>query len=79
MNENALPTVFKWEGGGKDVFITGTFSDWKPLKMCSSHGDFVTIINVPEVLVPVALCLANTIPTFRVSMSISSSLMERKL
>lgn len=30
------------------MFITGTFSDWKPIKMCHSHGDFVTIINVPE-------------------------------
>ena len=28
-----LPTVFKWEGGGKDVFISGTFSDWKPVPM----------------------------------------------
>ncbi|XP_054154253.1 5'-AMP-activated protein kinase subunit beta-1-like isoform X1 [Oppia nitens] len=48
INENALPTVFKWEGGGKEVFITGTFSDWKPIKMCHSHGDFVAIIDVPE-------------------------------
>lgn len=47
--DDALPTVFKWEGGGKEVSIAGTFSDWKPIKMCSSHGDFVTIINVPEV------------------------------
>lgn len=23
-----LPTVFKWEGGGKDVYITGTFNNW---------------------------------------------------
>jgi 5'-AMP-activated protein kinase regulatory beta subunit len=49
INENALPTVFKWEGGGKEVFITGTFSDWKPIKMCASHGDFVAIVDVPEV------------------------------
>ena len=49
INENALPTVFKWEGGGKEVFITGTFSDWKPIKMCHSHGDFVAIVDVPEV------------------------------
>ncbi|CAG2119448.1 unnamed protein product, partial [Medioppia subpectinata] len=48
INENALPTVFKWEGGGKEVFITGTFSEWKPIKMCHSHGDFVAIIDVPE-------------------------------
>lgn len=44
----ALPTVFKWEGGGKQVFISGTFSDWKILPMVRSHGDFVTIIDLPE-------------------------------
>lgn len=44
----ALPTVFKWEGGGKQVYISGTFSDWKILPMVRSHGDFVTIIDLPE-------------------------------
>ncbi|CAL8072687.1 unnamed protein product [Calicophoron daubneyi] len=24
-----VPTVFKWEGGGKDVYISGTFNGWK--------------------------------------------------
>lgn len=24
-----LPTVFKWEGGGKEVYISGTFNGWK--------------------------------------------------
>lgn len=43
-----LPTVFKWDGGGKDVYISGTFSDWKALPMVKSHGDFVTIIDLPE-------------------------------
>lgn len=41
-------TVFKWEGGGKNVFISGTFSGWKALPMVKSHGDFVTIIDLPE-------------------------------
>lgn len=44
----ALPTVFKWEGGGKQVYISGTFSEWKALPMVKSHGDFVTIIDLPE-------------------------------
>lgn len=44
----ALPTVFKWDGGGNQVFISGTFSNWKPLPMVKSHGDFVTIIDLPE-------------------------------
>lgn len=43
-----LPTVFKWDGGGKDVYITGTFSDWKPMKMAQSQGDFVTVVDIPE-------------------------------
>ncbi|XP_023222962.1 5'-AMP-activated protein kinase subunit beta-1-like [Centruroides sculpturatus] len=36
IDETALPTVFKWEGGGKDVFISGTFTDWKPIPMVRS-------------------------------------------
>lgn len=44
----ALPTVFKWDGGGKQVYISGTFSNWKTLPMVRSHGDFVTIIDLPE-------------------------------
>ncbi|XP_045495011.1 5'-AMP-activated protein kinase subunit beta-1 isoform X2 [Colias croceus] len=43
-----LPTVFKWEGGGKQVFISGTFTDWKTIPMVRSHRDFVTIIDLPE-------------------------------
>lgn len=48
IKKKALPTVFKWDHGGKEVFISGTFSDWKPLPMVKSHGDFVTIIDLPE-------------------------------
>jgi len=43
-----LPTVFKWDGGGKQVFITGTFSNWKTIPMVRSHGDFVTIVDLAE-------------------------------
>lgn len=46
--EKVIPTVFKWEGGGKDVQISGTFSNWSPLPMVKSHGDFVMIIDLPE-------------------------------
>lgn len=46
--KKVLPTVFKWDGGGKEVFISGTFSEWKALPMVKSHGDFVTIIDLPE-------------------------------
>jgi 5'-AMP-activated protein kinase, regulatory beta subunit len=51
VNES-LPTVFKWEGTGgkpvKQVLISGTFSEWKPLPMVKSHENFVTIIDLPE-------------------------------
>lgn len=32
-----LPTVFRWEGGGKQVFISGTFSEWKPIPMVQRY------------------------------------------
>lgn len=43
-----FPTVFKWNGGGEQVLISGTFSDWKPMPMVKSHGDFVTILDLPQ-------------------------------
>ncbi|KAL1139442.1 hypothetical protein AAG570_006426 [Ranatra chinensis] len=46
--DKVLPTVFKWDGGGKQVLISGTFSNWKAIPMVKSHGDFVTIIDLPE-------------------------------
>lgn len=42
------PTVFRWEGGGKDVCISGTFSNWEKIPMVKSHGDFVTIVDLSE-------------------------------
>lgn len=48
INSDKTPTVFRWEGGGKDVCISGTFSEWKTIPMVKSHGDFVTIIDLPE-------------------------------
>ncbi|XP_015905129.2 5'-AMP-activated protein kinase subunit beta-1 [Parasteatoda tepidariorum] len=46
--EKLLPTVFKWAGGGKDVMISGSFSDWKPIPMVQSQGDFALILEIPE-------------------------------
>uniref|UniRef100_A0A0B6Y8K9 5'-AMP-activated protein kinase subunit beta-1 n=1 Tax=Arion vulgaris TaxID=1028688 RepID=A0A0B6Y8K9_9EUPU len=44
-----LPTVFKWEGGGKDVYIAGSFNNWKSkIPLAKSHGDFYTILDLPE-------------------------------
>ncbi|KAL5008302.1 hypothetical protein ScPMuIL_013883 [Solemya velum] len=44
-----LPSVFKWEGGGKEVYMSGSFNDWKyRIPMTKSHGDFYTILELSE-------------------------------
>lgn len=30
------------------MYVSGTFSEWKTIPMVKSHGDFVTIIDLPE-------------------------------
>uniref|UniRef100_A0A5K3EGX4 5'-AMP-activated protein kinase subunit beta-1 n=2 Tax=Mesocestoides corti TaxID=53468 RepID=A0A5K3EGX4_MESCO len=47
--QTTLPTVFKWEGGGKEVYISGTFNGWKSkIPMIKSKQNFYTIIDLPE-------------------------------
>jgi 5'-AMP-activated protein kinase regulatory beta subunit len=49
IDKKKLPTVFKWEGGGKNVCIAGSFDGWKTkIPMVKSHGDFYTIIDLNE-------------------------------
>lgn len=48
LNSSVTPTVFRWEGGGKEVYVSGTFSEWKTIPMVQSHGNFVTIVDLPE-------------------------------
>lgn len=44
-----LPTVFKWDGGGKQVCLSGSFDNWKSkIPLVRSHGDFYTIVDLPE-------------------------------
>ncbi|ESO83572.1 hypothetical protein LOTGIDRAFT_133271, partial [Lottia gigantea] len=44
-----LPTVFKWEGGGKEVYIGGSFNNWKAkIPLVKSQNDFYTIVDLPE-------------------------------
>ncbi|XP_014671500.1 PREDICTED: 5'-AMP-activated protein kinase subunit beta-1-like [Priapulus caudatus] len=46
---SALPTVFRWEGGGKQVFISGTFNNWATkIQMVKSQENFVTIVELPD-------------------------------
>ena len=43
-----LPTVFKWERGGKQVFLSGSYDGWKTKTPLSrNHGDFYTIKELP--------------------------------
>eukprot|EP01041_Mallomonas_annulata_P012515 gene12515-26370_t len=46
-NENIVPTVFKWESGGKNVYITGTFNNWeRQIPMHRSGNDFSYVHNL---------------------------------
>lgn len=43
------PAVFRWTGEGQEVFLAGSFDNWSSrIRMVKSHGDFVTIIELPE-------------------------------
>lgn len=49
VGDKKLPTVFKWDGGGKQVYISGSFDNWKAkIPLVRSHGDFYTIVDLPE-------------------------------
>ncbi|CAN0431908.1 unnamed protein product, partial [Laminaria digitata] len=42
--EQLVPTVFRWEHGGRQVYITGTFNNWeKQIPMHRSGNDFTYI------------------------------------
>jgi 5'-AMP-activated protein kinase regulatory beta subunit len=45
--EDTVPTVFRWEHGGRQVYITGTFNDWsRQIPMHRSGNDFTYIHNL---------------------------------
>mmetsp|Transcript_6662 Transcript_6662/g.14534 ORF Transcript_6662/g.14534 Transcript_6662/m.14534 type:complete len:363 (+) Transcript_6662:123-1211(+) len=45
--EDAVPTVFRWEHGGRNVYITGTFNGWsRQIPMHRSGNDFTYIHNL---------------------------------
>mmetsp|Transcript_5705 Transcript_5705/g.5887 ORF Transcript_5705/g.5887 Transcript_5705/m.5887 type:complete len:250 (-) Transcript_5705:319-1068(-) len=46
-DEEYVPTVFRWEHGGRNVYITGTFNNWdKQIPMHRSGNDFTYIHNL---------------------------------
>mmetsp|Transcript_25344 Transcript_25344/g.76126 ORF Transcript_25344/g.76126 Transcript_25344/m.76126 type:complete len:271 (-) Transcript_25344:16-828(-) len=47
--DDEVPTVFRWEHGGRQVFVTGTFNNWdKQIPMHRSGNDFTYIHNLKK-------------------------------
>lgn len=47
LDDDTVPTVFRWEHGGRQVYITGTFNDWsRQIPMHRSGNDFTYIHNL---------------------------------
>ncbi|XP_017539403.1 5'-AMP-activated protein kinase subunit beta-1b [Pygocentrus nattereri] len=43
------PTVFRWTGPGKDVYVSGSFNNWaNKIPLSKSHNNFVAIVDLPE-------------------------------
>ena len=46
-----IPTVFRWEHGGNQVYLTGTFTNWtRKIPLHRSGNDFLTIQSVPAAM-----------------------------
>lgn len=45
--DDIIPTVFRWEHGGRNVYITGTFNNWeRQIPMHRSGNDFSYVHNL---------------------------------
>ncbi|XP_066547820.1 5'-AMP-activated protein kinase subunit beta-2 isoform X2 [Amia ocellicauda] len=45
----ARPTVIRWTGGGREVYIAGSFNNWSTkIPLNKSHNDFVAILDLLE-------------------------------
>ncbi|XP_077593824.1 5'-AMP-activated protein kinase subunit beta-1a [Stigmatopora nigra] len=43
------PTVFRWKGDGKEVYLSGSFNNWaSKIPLIPSQNTFVTIVELPE-------------------------------
>ncbi|TPX32995.1 hypothetical protein SmJEL517_g03967 [Synchytrium microbalum] len=46
--KRTIPIMIGWTGGGRTVYITGTFNNWKQkIRMFKSNADFSTVIDMP--------------------------------
>ncbi|XP_017345519.1 5'-AMP-activated protein kinase subunit beta-1a isoform X2 [Ictalurus punctatus] len=45
----ARPTVFRWTGAGKEVYLSGSFDNWaNKIPLTRSQNNFVAIVDLPE-------------------------------
>ncbi|CAG02505.1 unnamed protein product [Tetraodon nigroviridis] len=45
----ARPTVFRWSGPAKEVFVSGSFNNWATkIPLNRSQNNFVAIVDLPE-------------------------------
>nr|CAB3265153.1 5'-AMP-activated protein kinase subunit beta-1 [Phallusia mammillata] len=43
-----VPAVIRWKGGGKEVYISGSYDKWQnKLRLNRSHDDFVAVVDLP--------------------------------
>ncbi|ORZ14350.1 hypothetical protein BCR41DRAFT_371183 [Lobosporangium transversale] len=43
-----VPTIITWSQGGTNVYVTGTFNNWKQkVRLNKSTNDFSTVLNLP--------------------------------
>lgn len=45
--KTSVPTVLTWTGGGDEVLVAGSFSNWTPIPLIKSHKDFLTVLELP--------------------------------
>ncbi|XP_035514080.1 5'-AMP-activated protein kinase subunit beta-1-like [Morone saxatilis] len=47
--QDARPTVFRWPGAAKEVFVSGSFNNWATkIPLNRSQKNFVAIVDLPE-------------------------------
>uniref|UniRef100_A0A4W5MSH0 Protein kinase, AMP-activated, beta 1 non-catalytic subunit, b n=1 Tax=Hucho hucho TaxID=62062 RepID=A0A4W5MSH0_9TELE len=45
----AKPTVFRWTGAGKEIFVSGSFNNWATkIPLNKSQNNFAAVVDLPE-------------------------------
>ncbi|KAF9987407.1 galactose metabolism- protein [Modicella reniformis] len=48
VTDGHVPTIITWSQGGTNVYVTGTFNNWKQkVRLNKSINDFSTVLNLP--------------------------------